>query len=138
MKKCLVLGAVTGNEEEGKRLWLTYKNSDLKNYFPTIDTPYETAQFKGTDIERASRAEELMLETDLVIADVSTPSLGAGMELGMALMLKKTVILFAREGQKVSALATGFFGEVNFYSSPEDLQKKLALIFSEKGKKQAE
>ena len=48
-----------------------------------------------------------MLEAEVVIAEVSTPSLGVGYEIASALKMGKPTLCLYREGQEVSKMITG-------------------------------
>ena len=101
MKKTYVLGA-TAN---GSRIFLVYKKA-LKNKLEILGTPIETNEFNGTFNERFIRAENFVKSADIIIADMSEVSTGAGIELGMAHRLNKPIYVFANKnvrGQDASA-----------------------------------
>lgn len=126
--KCYVLGAVTGSSEDSEKIFGTYKKA-LKDRISVIGTPIETAKFKGSAEERFKRAEKSIKEADVIIADVSQASTGAGIELGLAHILGKQIICFAKAGSKVSGLVLGMVGSENiiYYSSVKDLTNLLNL-----------
>lgn len=67
-------------------------------------------------------------EADIVVAEVSTPSLGVGMELGWAEEWGKRVVCLYREqeGKRLSALVDGAPNFTVFrYQTIEDVQKIL-------------
>lgn len=125
--KCYILGAVTGSAQNAEEIFNTYKES-LKRNFIILGTPLETAQFKGTLQERFQRAEKYIKEADVIIAEMSTASTGAGIEMGMAYNLGKPIYCFAKSGSKVSGLVIGMVGENNvcYYDNLSELYKNLA------------
>lgn len=48
-----------------------------------------------------------MLESDVVIAEVSTPSLGVGYEIASALQMGKSTLCLYRRGLQISKIITG-------------------------------
>ena len=136
MNKVYVLGAVTGGADNAKELFGVYKKQlgcfDEFNEGGSFEeniygTPLETMKFKGTDEERFARAKKAVSNAHLIVADASTVSFGAGIELGIAHMLKKRIVVFAQKGLKVSALIKGMIGENNviYYTDKNDLARKI-------------
>ncbi len=75
MKKTYVLGA-TAN---GSEIFLVYKKA-LKKKLEILGTPIETNKFNGTNLERFNRAQLSVNKADIIIADMSEVSTGAGNE----------------------------------------------------------
>ena len=127
--KCYILGAVTGSADNAKEIFETYKEV-LKDKITVCGTPLETAKFEGTAEERFIRAEKAIREVDLIIADMSAVSTGAGIEMGMAFILNKKIIVFAKEGSNVSKLVTGMVGKENmiYYKDSIDLARKIQIL----------
>jgi nucleoside 2-deoxyribosyltransferase len=76
-----------------------------------------------------NRDKEWVREADLIIAEVTIPSLGVGIELGWAEEWDKKVICLYREqeGRRLSALVDGAPGfQVFRYKTTEDVKKILA------------
>ncbi len=123
---CYILGAVTGSSNETREIFETYKLA-LKDKLNILGTPLETATYNGTNTERFNRAKEFIENSDLVIADMSEKSTGAGIEIGLAYNLSKTILVFAKSGSKISGLLLGIVGEENiiFYENCKDLFNKL-------------
>lgn len=68
-------------------------------------------------------------EADVIVAEVSTPSLGVGYELGQAeAMGKKIVCLFRpQEGKRLSAMVSGnSYNKIFEYQTLEDVARILA------------
>lgn len=76
----------------------------------------------------AEAALEAVRASDLVIADVSDPSAGVGIEIGYALGNGIPVFAMARAGSemRVSAFIRGLFPDMLFYASIDALWTRLA------------
>ena len=78
---------------------------------------------------------EWVRKSDIMIAEVSTPSLGVGYEIAMAIQLKKPVFCFfnMNSGKRLSAMINGsdkvrIFEYYNFL----DIERSLSEIFAQK------
>lgn len=83
-----------------------------------------------TDIHIYERDIKFLTETDIVIAEVSTPSLGVGYEIGWTESRKKKIlcIYHPSEGKRLSAMIAGNKDlVVREYQTIEDLE----IIFKE-------
>ena len=92
-----------------------------------IYSPLDTMQFKGSDTERYNRAMEILKETKIIIAEMSIPSTGQGMELQEAVRLDIPIIIIAKSESKISGLIKGS-GKVKcilYYNDIQDIEKKL-------------
>tara|TARA_Y100001960_G_C14567875_1_gene774205 strand:+ start:502 stop:915 length:414 start_codon:yes stop_codon:yes gene_type:complete len=79
-----------------------------------------------------NRDMQWLIESDLLIAEVTNPSLGVGYEIGRAIENRKKILCLFREnhGQKLSAMIAGSADlKCIKYSSIEDLKKKLIIFF---------
>jgi len=77
-----------------------------------------------SDREIHDRDLEWILESDLVVAEVTVPSLGVGYEIGRAIENRKPILCLFREGteKRLSAMIAGSPGvEVCSYTDPADL-----------------
>lgn len=89
----------------------------------------------GEEIPEAeiySRDMAWLREADVVIGEVTTPSLGVGYEIGQAEAMGKKIICFYREieGKKVSAMITGSSGvKVVRYETIQDVGRVLEDYF---------
>lgn len=63
--------------------------------------------FKGNDYERYERAMNLLRDTKMIIAEMSTISTGQGMELQEAVNLHIPILVIAKNGSKISGLVKG-------------------------------
>lgn len=71
-------------------------------------------------------------EADVIIAEVSTPSLGVGYELGQAQAMGKPILCLYRpcEGKRLSAMVAGnLHNDIREYQSIEDVREILADYF---------
>lgn len=84
-----------------------------------------------TDTEIYERDMNWIREADIVVAEVTTPSLGVGYELGQAeSMGKKIVCLYRRmEGKRLSAMLSGNSKmKIYEYKTLEDVKQILAGV----------
>lgn len=98
-----------------------------KDIYDNVFSPLDTMNFKGNDFERYSRAMELLQNTSIIIAEMSIPSTGQGMELQEAIRLNIPIIVIAKNGSKVSGLVKGS-GKVKsilYYDNIEDIKEEL-------------
>jgi nucleoside 2-deoxyribosyltransferase len=71
----------------------------------------EVGETNLTDKEIHDRDLMLVKEADVIIAEVSNPSLGVGYELGRAVEMKKKILCLYRDGEKrLSAMIMGSEG----------------------------
>lgn len=101
-----------------QELYLPLRKSNINNIH-TIILPHEISK------EQYPTKHELP-SIDLVVAEVSFPSTGMGIELGWADMLGKKVILLRKTESKVSAAlgVLNIFANIE-YSSAQDMITKL-------------
>jgi hypothetical protein len=79
------------------------------------------------------RDVEWVHEADVVVAEVSTPSLGVGYEISLAESLGKLILCLFRpsEGKRLSAMVAGNpYNKVHRYSNIEDVAKILNTYFT--------
>ena len=75
-------------------------------------------------------ARETFKDIDLLIAEVSFPSTGQGIEIGWASMLKVPILCVSKEGSKISASLKYVTDDLMTYANPEDLIAKIAGFLS--------
>lgn len=81
-----------------------------------------------TDVEVYERDMRWLRQSDAVIAEVSNPSLGVGIEVCTALQLNKSVLCLARDGIFLTKMITGNRHprlSVYRYKQPADWQRAL-------------
>lgn len=73
-----------------------------------------------------------VLKSDIIIAEVSNPSHGVGMEIAIALLSGKKIILIKNKDSKLSYMLQGIPNkEIIEYTSIEDIKNKLSKILKE-------
>jgi nucleoside 2-deoxyribosyltransferase len=86
------------------------------------------------DIAIYERDIEWLEEADAVIAEVTTPSLGVGYELGVAEKLNKPTLCLFNEGKKDQTLSAMLAGNSNFqnyhYQSLSQAKQKITDFLS--------
>jgi 2'-deoxynucleoside 5'-phosphate N-hydrolase len=90
----------------------------------------ELGEAKLTDKEIHDRDLDWLLSSDLLVAEVSNPSLGVGYEIGRALENGiKVICLYKKtEGKRLSAMIKGAPGvKVLIYESWDDLEDLIKL-----------
>jgi len=95
---------------------------------------HDTISYSKTDREIHEEDMAWLRESDIVIAEVSTPSLGVGYEIGRALEMGKRVVCLYRqaEDKAVSAMINGSPDvECYKYSGYSEAQEILLKIFSD-------
>jgi nucleoside 2-deoxyribosyltransferase len=70
--------------------------------------------------------------SDLLIAELTTKSIGVGIELGYAYAKNKPVLYIRHESAKHSSTASGSAKNTIFYKDTKDLQSKLDVVAIDK------
>lgn len=89
-----------------------------------IFLPHETDKFTNT--------EQLIRNADIVVAEVSYPSTGMGIELGWANAFGVTIFCFYKNGSTYSKSLRKVSDTFIEYEDGEDLVKKLKSIIDKK------
>lgn len=113
-------------DERVDKICKNFSGYPMALYRPRLNTsPTDNPGISADDVYKIDR--ERVATADLVIMAVRYPSLGAGMELQLALQACCAVILLIKEGQKVSRMVLGCPGRLEEvrYSTLADLEKKL-------------
>ena len=85
-----------------------------------------------TDRAIHDRDIEWLRKADVLVAEVTTPSLGVGYEIGRAVEWGKRVVCLHRpsEGRRLSGMIAGSPGvSVHEYTTPDDLSLMIANLF---------
>jgi len=85
------------------------------------------------DKEIHDRDLQWIVESDVVVAEVTVPSLGVGYEIGRAIEMGKPVLCLFQKGSgfTLSAMIAGSNGvEMKYYKSMEDLEDLFHAYFS--------
>ncbi len=125
-KNIMITGTITSAKEDSLKIYETLVE-ELSQYTDKIYSPIDTIKFKGTNEEMYTRVMKLLQETDLVIAEMSSPSTGQGMELQEAVRLNIPIIIVAKVGSKISStvLGSGKIKATLFYNDKDDIKKNL-------------
>ncbi|EKD99624.1 MAG: hypothetical protein ACD_22C00221G0007 [uncultured bacterium] len=97
-------------------LYLPIRNSAL-NTQHSVFLPHETDTFINT--------KDIIKNSDLVIAEVSYPATGVGIELGWADSFGIPILCFYREGTKISGSLNVVTKVIVPYQNSEDLFTKI-------------
>jgi len=87
-----------------------------------------------TDTDIFTRDMEWVREADVIVAEVSTPSLGVGYELGQAEAMGKRILCLYRpaEGKRLSAMVAGnAYLQVAEYQTLSEATAHIGSFFSE-------
>jgi len=79
------------------------------------------------------RDMEWLSKSDIIVAEVTTPSLGVGYEIGRAIQFNKKILCLYRytKGKRLSAMISGNKKlEVISYKDIEDLKPKISCFFN--------
>ncbi len=79
---------------------------------------------------RSVNTQDEIKNSNLVLAEVSFPSTGQGIELGWANMLKVPILCVSKEGSKVSGSLKYLTQDFVVYSDAADLVSKLDAFLS--------
>lgn len=126
IRQILITGAVTTGGKQRESLYALIEKLS-KRYANKVYSPIDTMQFQGTDKERYERALSLVKTSDLLVAEVTIPSVGQGMEIQEACRMSKPLIVVVEENSKVSGLLLGIpnLHEVVRYTNLDDLERGL-------------
>jgi len=99
-----------------KDLYGPIRNSGLNSRHEII-FPHETDKFINS--------KDIIENCDLMIAEVTYPATGLGIELGWAEMLGKSVLCVSKKGSKLSGSLKVVTNDFIEYSDSDDLIKKI-------------
>ncbi len=132
--RVLITGAVLNSDISSVN---TYKSIislvDTSKYI--VSSPLDTMEFKGNDTERYERAMNLLKDTKMIIAEMSSVSTGQGMELQEAVKLGIPILVVAKKASKISGLVKGCKNvkDIVYYAEINDIKDKI-LQFMEQEK----
>ena len=93
------------------------------------DSSLDSSGEKDDDVSIHNKDMKFLMECDLVVAEVTNPSLGVGYEIGRAIENNKKIICIYREieNKKISAMILGSKDILSFkYQDLESLKKILS------------
>lgn len=128
----MITGTITTAGEDNLKIYEILVE-ELTQYANKIYSPIDTIKFKGTNEEMYARVMKLLQETDLVIAEMSSPSTGQGMELQEAVRLNIPIIIVSKKGSKISStvLGSGKIKATFFYENKDDIKGAFSKILKE-------
>jgi nucleoside 2-deoxyribosyltransferase len=94
---------LTHSSDQYKQNFEQFKNQ-LRKHYKVLDFQGVVA---GTTRDVFRKDTQNVVDCDLLLAEVSIPSLGVGYEIGMAMHLNKPVLAVAEENAKVTRLIQG-------------------------------
>ena len=107
----------SSNYDYVNRLYNPIKNSNLiKNH--TFFLPH--------DSDKIINSKELISNCDLVIAEISLPSIGQGIELGWADYAKTPILCICKKGTTISSSLKFITNNIVIYENVEDMINKIA------------
>ena len=130
----LITGSVLNSSEDSVKNYQELVDL-LKSNNHNVISPLDTMQFKGNNVERYKRAMQSVEWADIIIAELTTPSTGQGMELQQAVLLHKKVLAIAKANSKISGLIQGSEAllDVLFYDKINDIKNKIIETLNQKG-----
>ncbi len=128
-KNIMITGTITTASEDSLKIYEILVK-EFQKYTEKLYSPIDTIKFKGTNEEMYKRVMKLLKETDLVIAEMSSPSTGQGMELQEAVRLDIPIIIVAKNGSKISSTVLGSpkIKKVIFYNDIDDIRENVSNI----------
>jgi len=104
-------------------LYKPLRESKLNEYHSLI-LPYDVS-------ESPINSKQTIQETNMVIAEVSYPSTGEGIDLGWANIYEKRIVCVHKTGSRYSETLKFISTEFIEYSSSQDLVEKLTTLLGQ-------
>jgi len=141
--KIFLMGAVTSANKKQLKKYNFYKQ--LLHSYGELTTPDDIWDYRNKCKEDTNKTkleiDKLMTdfdlarikESDLLICDISSQSIGVGIELGTAYVNNNKVVFCFEKGSIISNMITGVFNSSKFieYKNLEDLKNKLIPLLNE-------
>lgn len=126
MKKILITGSVMSSNNDSINIYKKLVQI-CREYGFQVSSPLDTMEFTGNNEERYIRAMELINSADYIIAEMSIPSTGQGMELQQAILQNIPILIVAKEHSKISGLIKGSKGieDILYYDNIEDVKENI-------------
>jgi len=126
MKKILITGSVMSSNNDSINTYKKLVQICTENGFE-VSSPLDTMKFTGNNEERYIRAMELVNSADYIIAEMSIPSTGQGMELQQAIIQNIPILIIAKENSKISGLIKGSKGiaDILYYDTIENVKESI-------------
>ena len=131
MKKVLITGSVMNSNDESIEFYENLVSICVENNCD-VSSPLDTMKFTGTDEERYVRAMKFVDSTDFIIAEMSIPSTGQGMELQQAVIKNIPILVIAKKNSKISGLIKGSKKVVDilYYETIDDIKTKIVEMLN--------
>ena len=131
MKTILILGALPKTSIEEERYEIM--NFVANEFADVVYSPLDTKNFSGNDLESYERAFKLVQKADIVIAELTLPSTGQGMEIREAVTYNKPLFVLAKTDSHVSDLLKfcPVLKKLVFYNTEEELKLELRNLLEE-------
>lgn len=133
MKNIYFAGSIRGGREDAQ----IYKQliEDLKNYGAVLTEHVgsDEVSFDLSDRHIHDRDMDWLKSSDILVAEVTTPSLGVGYEIGRAVAMEKPVVCLYRKtnNSHLSAMIAGSPGiDVHEYSGMKEAAEIFNKLFS--------
>ena len=112
------------------------------NTIRDVGVSEETIHNTKLDLETRSKVYrrnwDVVHNAKLIIAEVTNPSIGTGIEIGWALKLNKSIICLAHKNADVTSMVLGpvHLGQIDFiaYENEEDALEQLKILLETKFK----
>jgi 2'-deoxynucleoside 5'-phosphate N-hydrolase len=129
MNNILIIGASIKSEQD--KQFYEEISKICKSFSKSVLSPIDISKFLGTDKERYERGLKTVKETDLIIAEMSNPSTGQGIEIREAAIQNKPLIVIAKENSNVSGMVKGcpILKKIIYYNNIDNLKIKLKKVF---------
>lgn len=100
-------------------------------YQPIVPHDFASVTPEGDQMTKEISSNFVLLDgSDIILADVTKPSHGVGMEILHAHNAGKKVILIAKQGTLISAMARAFAHNIVEYEDADDLRIKLSGLLN--------
>lgn len=136
MKNIYFAGSIRGGREDA----LIYRQliKELKNYGAVLTEHIgsDEVSFDMSDRHIHDRDMDWLTSSDILVAEVTTPSLGVGYEIGRAVAMEKPVVCLYRKTNNslLSAMIAGSPAlDVHEYSGVKEAAEIFNQLFSEDG-----
>ena len=138
MKKIYFCGSIRGGRQDAELYFRMI--AKMKQRFAVLTEHIGSPELFGMESNKSDAAiwkedTDWLRESDFVVAEASTASLGVGYELYMAQTLQKPTYVFYRSADKKSGLSAMIAGDPYYrlypYSSEEELFALLQEVMDE-------
>lgn len=131
----LITGAVASADSKNTEKYEQLVSICQEVYSGPILSPLDTMKFQGTDLEKYIRGMRTVESSKIIIAEVSAPSHGQGLELKEAEIRKIPILIIHERDKKVSGMIKGL-AEYNGikiieYENIEEIKESITSFIEE-------